>query len=123
MMLNNARHLIRRSLLISSVAVIGVSIRSLMGADAPTTSPSAAPSTHPATMPVVAIVSSPAVPNAAIDHLIVQLGSDSADDRDAAQKKLEDAGGRSRDSPRSKKPPRKTAIPRSAAAPPMRWLR
>jgi len=130
-MKTKSSQIVGRSLLIAAVAAMGLSIRSLMGADAPTTAPATMPAgqQHARTTPTAAdaerlrpqvdqILKAPAVGKsvadkeaalpttkpvstaaprpgqtpADIDRLINQLGSDSATDRDAAEKKLEDAG-------------------------------
>jgi hypothetical protein len=74
--------LIRRSVAMASTVLLAAGGVRLLAEVTPATSPTA----MPATMPVAA----PAT--AGIDQLINQLGSDSSDERDLAQKKLVDAG-------------------------------
>ena len=92
-----------RLVLAAAVTVLGFSIANLLADPAPTTAPTAAPTTKPVvalgptTAPAAVAIAptptpTPAAENPQVTKLITQLGSDDADDRDAAQKKLVDLG-------------------------------
>ncbi len=94
----------RRIALAAATALFSVSLAALNGDVPPATQPATMPAAAATTAPSAAVASSPAgsvaqaspatAPASAvdIDQLIKQLGSDSAPDRDAAQKQLVDLG-------------------------------
>jgi hypothetical protein len=87
---NSNANIVRRSVLAAAVAVLGFSIADLLADPAPEAGPTTAPTTRPMTAIAPTIAST--VVSADVTKLINQLGSDDADDRDSAQKKLVDMG-------------------------------